>query len=910
MLSAPDFKNRERLVSTSKLGFGTAVAIALMLLLNVGSVQGQALTVQKNDCIIILGNTFAERQHLFGYFETFLHSRFPDHQLRVRNMGWSADEVDKMIRPLGFPKLLDELQEHEVDLIFLCFGMNESFGGLTRVDHYKDKLKKFVKELQGYRFNGRSAPRIVLVSPIAYERLNDALAESSDHNRNLNLYSNAMAQVAQQENTFYLDLFSPTLQWMAEHNKRKLTFNGIHLSEYGDRVVSQMMAQGLGLIDLDVALPESGGETAETFRRMIYEKNYQFFNWWHPANASYIHGRRNRTPGAKHLTSERKQRQLLIENLDQRIWSMAKPKPSDVWRSEPVDGKPIWFPTPSDRRIGGVEKEPQMSVNRDGDGSTHLRSPAEQLKHFVVPDGYQVNLFASEVNFPIANPMAIQFDARGRLWVANSPTWPHSLPGIQPNDSIVILEDTDRDGVADKHSVFLDKMNLIHGFSLVADGAYVAQTPNLILARDTDGDNKADWLRVALQGFGAEDAEHSMNNFRWSPGGSLFFTQGIFFHTQVETPNGPRRVRDAAVFRYQPHDQQLGVYVSHHFYNPYGNLFGRWGRGIVLDASAGHYYPMDVLSANFNYPKRKEEMTDHLSFAPGGSIAAGCDWLSSRHFPPGVQGRFLVNHCEGDVGTHWYTLSNEGTLYKAKRNEPPLLTSSDRTFRPVAMSIGPDGAVYIVDFYSDIFENVNFSKRHPGRDHCHGRIWRITHKSRPLLEPPKIVDQPVPKLLNLLKAHEYMTRELARRELQQRGRENVVPHLKKWIETLDPSEADYEHHLVEALWVCQGLDAIDVDLLTRLLNAKQAGARIAATHVLRFWQDRIDGSIDLLAKRINDPDPRVRLQAVLACGFSKSPNAMENALGAAEYELDPGLKHALNQTMDYFEELEKRKKNQ
>ena len=903
-------------MQSRRFGLGRETALALtLLLLSEGSIQAEALAVQKNDCIIILGNTFAERLHLFGYFETFLHSRFPDHHLRVRNMGWSADEVDKMIRPKGFPKLLDELAEHEADLIFLCFGMNESFGGPAGVEHFEHELGKIVKDLLGHQFNGQSAPRIVLVSPIAHERVAGdlpngvVLPNDAKHKENLRLYSKTMAQVARRHEVAYVDLFSPTSKWAADQADRKLTFNGIHLSEYGDWVVSQMMAHSLGLIDEADARAESGGELAEQFRRFVYEKNYHYFQWWHPPDASYIHGRRNDTPGAKHLVSERKQRRLLIADYDQKIWEMAKPKPSEVWRRRPVDGRPVWFPTPSDRRIPGVEKQAQLSVKSDGDGDTRIRSAAEQAKLFKLPDGYQVNLFASEIRFPIANPMSIQFDARGRLWVANTPTWPHSLPGKQPKDSVVILEDTDRDGVADKHSVFLDKMNLIHGFGLAGDGAYVAQTPNLILARDTDGDNKADWFRNVLHGFGAEDAEHAMNNFRWSPGGAIFFTQGVFYHTQVETPYGPSRVRDAAVFRYQPYEQRLGVYVSHHFWNPYGNLFGRWGRGIVLDASAGQYYPMDVLSANFVYPKRKER-TDHLSFAPGGSIAAGCDWLNTGHFPADVQGRFLVNHCEGDVGTHWYTLSPDGTLYKAKRHKPSLLTSTDRTFRPIAMTIGPDGAVYIADFYSHIFENVNFSKRHPGRDHSHGRIWRITCKNRPLLEAPRIVDRPLPELLNLLKAHEPTTREFARRELQQRGREAVTAHLDNWIATIEPAEADYEHHLVEALWVRQGLNTIDVDLLERLLDSKQPGARIAATHVLRFWQHRIDGSIDLLRKRINDPDPRVRLQAVLACGFSKSTKAMETALGAADHKMDPGLKHALDQTMEYFEQMEKRKDGQ
>ena len=146
--------------------------------------------------------------------------------------------------------------------------------------------------------------------------------------------------------------------------------------------------------------------------------------------------------------------------------------------------------------------------------------------------------------------------------------------------------------MADRHTVFLDHLNLLHGFSFGEGGVLLAQAPNLVLARDTDNDGQSDWVRVLLHGFGAEDAEHAMNNFRWSPGGSLYFTQGIFYNTQVETPYGPSRVRDAAVFRYRPGRHQFSVYVSHSFWNPFGNLFDRWGGGIMLDASAGQYYPV------------------------------------------------------------------------------------------------------------------------------------------------------------------------------------------------------------------------------------------------------------------------------------------------------------------------------
>ena len=106
------------------------------------------LTVQKGDSIVIIGNTFAERMQLYGYFETFLHCRFPGHRLRVRNMGWSADEVDLRIRPKGFPDLFEELKEQRADLLFLCFGFNESFAGAAGVDRYDEALRRFLQQLQ------------------------------------------------------------------------------------------------------------------------------------------------------------------------------------------------------------------------------------------------------------------------------------------------------------------------------------------------------------------------------------------------------------------------------------------------------------------------------------------------------------------------------------------------------------------------------------------------------------------------------------------------------------------------------------------------------------------------------------------------------------------------------------------
>jgi len=870
--------------------------VITLSLIAVGCQKPEPYEIRPNDRIVFLGNTFAERMGLFGYFESFLYSKFPNHQLTIRNLGWSADEITILPRPLGFGDLHQQLSDQEADVIFAFFGFNESFKGPKGLDRFQQDLEAFLQSLESNSYNGESAPRIVLVSPIAHEARNSNADFVEIRNTQLRIYSETMKSVAERKGVRFVDLFSPTLAWQPTDGIEALTINGIHLSEYGDWAVSQMLAAALGLVRTIPPPQSEANDNSESFRRLIYEKNYNFFIRWRGPNAEYIHGERKQFPGADRLPEEMQVYDSLIVDYDERIWRAEKPSPNEIWSSLPAS-TPIWFPTP-----GWSPPDDEAYPETETWGGPPLLSEEDALRSFTLAPGYSINLFASEKNFPIANPMALAFDNEGRLWVANTPTWPQPIPGRQPDDSVVILEDVDKDGRADKHTIFIDNLNMIHGFALGNGGAYISQAPNLIFVADTNRDDLADKFEVVLHGFGTEDIEHAINNFKWGPDGALYFMEGIFFHTQVESPLGPRRVYDAGAFRYKPSTDQFDVTLSHRFWNPWGQVFDQWGQNIMLDASAGDYYFTSSLTSNYIYPKEKgrRESEEPLSFAPDNiGPSGGMDLVDSPHFPEQAQGRLLSHQFVGFAGTRWYDIRENGTTYEVNMVQPDLLRSSDPYFRPIAMEYGPDGALYVIDFYSPTFENMSYPKRLESRDHTHGRIWRITYDELPVDTQPPIEGAPVDSLLDWLDDESAYTRNLVRKSLQERDAETVIPALQQWVnnQSIDPID---ERVLLEALWISAGVDSLNENLLERLLHAKEPHVRAAAIRLLRYYPALLQEMDDHLAKLAKDPHIRVRLEAVLAAGFSDSPFARQWVESASQLSVDVGIHHAIDETMRYI----------
>jgi glucose/arabinose dehydrogenase len=840
--------------------------------------EAPKLELHKGDRILIIGNTLAERMQHFGHFEVLLHSRFPELELVVHNLGWSADELTLRPRSHGFQDHGHTLRDEKPDVVIAAFGFNESFGGPEGLAKFKKDLDTFIAETTSTKYNGKSAPRLVLLSPIAHEDLKDPhVTDGKKNNANITLYADAMAEAARAHKVVFVDLLAPSRALMKWGDK-PLTINGIHLNDGGYRQLAPV---------LDEALfgPRPAGVKADLTRLLaeVQEKNLQFWYDYRAINGCYIYGGRKAPFGIVNFPAEFAKLRKMVAKREGRIWAVA--------RGEAVP-----------EAIDDSDTGELVRVDSNVKAPVHLSSPEESRKTFTLPEGYEVNLFASEVEFPdLKKPVQMAFDAKGRLWVTTMPSYPMYLPGRPVNDKILVFEDADGDGKADKQTVFADGLHVPTGIELGDGGVYVSQQPNLMFLKDTDGDGKADVRKLIMHGFDTADSHHAMHAYTWDPGGALYWQEGTFHHTQVETPYGPQRVKEAGVFRFEPKSRKFEVFVSYPFANPWGHYFDRWGQNLVADASGGANYYGTAFSGQVIYPEKHGHLREFLvkQWRP----TCGCELVSSRNFPDDTQGDYLLNNNIGFQGILRYRMHEDGSGFKADPVEP-LLRSSDPNFRPVDLEFGPDGALYVVDWFNPLIGHMQHSLRDPKRDVEHGRIWRITYKKRPLVEKAKIAGASVPELLDLLKAYEDRTRYRARRELRERPAAEVLSALARWVGGLSPSEPDYWHHMLEALWLHQSLDDVDPALLKQLLTCPEPRARAAATRVLCYWRDRVDQPLELLRTQVNDKHPRVRLEAVRALSFFDGKDAakaqevaMESLLESQDYYLEYTLNET-NKTLD------------
>jgi putative heme-binding domain-containing protein len=880
-----------------------------------------ALTLLPGDHVCIIGNTLADRMQHDGWLETVLQSRFPRHQLVIRNLGFSGDEVAgytdrpdrfsrlrsmdfgtadqwlagsapvpqprKLTNPDAVPANRFERTDTRADVIFAFFGYNESFAGPAGLDKFKKDFDNFIKHTLSKHYNGKSAPRLVLFSPIAHEPPKGRdLPDGRANNERIELYTAAMAEVAKANRVPFVDLFTP-IRALYANTSQPLTLNGVHLTEDGNRELARVIDRALFR---DGTEPSRDPSALEKLRQAVLDKNLHWYNRYRAVDGYSTFGERaflkftNGQSNYEVVQRELEVLDVMTANRDKRIWAVAQG---------------------GDLKVDDGNTPPFIPVvtNKPGPlpGGKHLfLDPEEAIKQMTVAKGMQVNLFASEKEFPeLANPVQMSWDPHGRLWVAVWPTYPHWRPKEEMNDKLLVLEDTDGDGKADKMTVFADHLHNPTGFELYNGGVLVAQAPGIVFLKDTDGDGKADVRVRVLDGLDTADTHHTANSFALDPGGALYFQEGTFHHTQVETPYGPPlRNANAGVYRYEPRSQKFEAYVTFSFANPHGHVWDRWGQDIITDGTGANPYHGALFSGYLDFPAKHGRPPQ--VYQQRTRPCPGIEILSSRHFPPANQGHLLVGNVIGFQGILQYKIEDQGSSLAGTEAEP-ILSSTDPNFRPSDMKIGPDGAIYFLDWHNPIIGHMQHNLRDPSRDREHGRIYRVTYEGRPLLKPVKIAGEPIEKLLDLLKEPEDRVRYRVRIELGGRDSDRVVAAAKKWAAGLDRTDPEYEHHKLEALWVHQYHDVVDVDLLKDRLASPDFRARAAATRVLCYWRDRVPDALGQLRVLAADPHPRVRLEAVRAASFFPVPEAVEVPLIAAEHPTDVYLDFVRGETMKALE---------
>lgn len=533
----------------------------------------------------------------------------------------------------------------------------------------------------------------------------------------------------------------------------------------------------------------------------------------------------------------------------------------------PRAGKSYDFPIYTNKPAGR-----QMS-GQHAPATTPALPPVEAQKKFKVPAGFEVRLFAAEPE--VVNPVAMTWDDRGRLWVVELYEYPlGAKPGEKPRDRIKILEDSDADGSADKVTVFADGLNLATGLLLGDGGAYVGQAPHLLFLQDLDGDDRADKKEILLTGFGLEDRHELLNGFAWGPDGALYMTHGVFTFANVVDPSNPSAPAvhmNAALARFHPRSKRFEVYADGTS-NPWGVDFDRYGNAYVSACVIDHFFH---LAPGGSYVRQSGVPTNPYVYQLLPSIVdhkhhmaayAGVNIYQGNQFPAEWKGHAMMGNIHQSALNH-DRLEPNGSSFKASAADD-FLAANDGWFRPVSTQTGPDGALWIMDWYDKYpcYQNANADPE--GVDREHGRIWRVVHTgstpgapvpSRPSKDM-NLARLGAAELVALLDHPNIWQRRAAQRLLREKKDASIQPALVKLA-----AEGRVLESRLFAFWTLHSANLLDESILDRFASDPEPA--------MRSWAARLTGERGLgnaeassrLRKLAEDADPNVRFSVAVAC---------------------------------------------
>ena len=845
--------------------------------------------LRDGDRVLFIGDTFFEREVDYGHIESRLTASFPDRNVTFRNLAWAGDT------PMGRARASFDWNKSKEDWLkrvkeqvalvkptvaFLSYGMTAALdGGEAGVPKFKaemDKLMDAIEEVSGQKV------RFVLLGPIAHELWEP---EAKEQNRILRLYEEATRELAATRQAHFVDFMSAWPELLLPEGPKfyhMRTDDSIHLNPLGQNMIAITIQAWLHIPFLDQGPAESNpsteAERAQTrrwlaaqnqadspvqiLRSAIRKKNELFFHRWRPANWTYLLGFRN---------GEQGQNAVELPKFDPLIaeWEARIAKLRDLKHQDPA-----------------TVKEVQALLADKPNEHRDLNFKEQPVPIFVVADGFEVSLWAE--NPLLYKPIQMNWDAQGRLWVASSRVYPQIRPGQDAEDAVIVLEDTNGDGKAEASTVFADGLLIPTG--VLPDnqgGCYVAASHQLLHFADTNADGKADVKKIVMSSFGTEDTHHNLHTLRWGYDGHLYMNQSIYTHTHVETPHGVARLNSAGIWRFDPATWRMEIFTKGAC-NPWGHHWDQYGNDFFTDGAGGKgvYHAMEG-ATYFTYSDMRREAD---SATPGNwPKFASLELIRSPQFPDDWQGDAIT--C--DFRAHRvvrFKLSEAGSTFAGKEM-PDLLRSTNVTFRPIDLRMGPDGALYVADWSNPIIQHGEVDFRDPRRDHEHGRIWRVTAKGRPVLQKQDLERLSTEDLLDRTLSKNGWEQEQARRvaalKLRPEAGDKPSNEIRDWAAKQKDSRA-----ILEALCMNESLGTFDDAILETTLTSAEAKIRAAGARYLAN-NASLPNSINRLAKLVSDNSPRVRVEALRALAKIPAAQSAELALGVLNQPMDPTLDYAV-----------------
>ena len=513
-------------------------------------------------------------------------------------------------------------------------------------------------------------------------------------------------------------------------------------------------------------------------------------------------------------------------------------------------------------------------------------TPQEAIAKMRVPEGFSVELVASEPQ--IVNPVAMTFDERGRIWITESLEYPRREAG-PGQDRVKVLEDTDGDGKADKFTVFAEGLNIPSGIAVGGGGVWVANAPDILFMQDTDGDGKADLREVVVTGFGRDDTHELPNSLTWGPDGWLYGLNGVFNRSAVEY-RGRTYDFTCALFRIHPRTRDFEIFAQGTS-NPWGVAFDGEGSAFVSACVIDHLWHLTETGYYHRqggpYPPFTWKLDSIVKHKHQQAAYCGIHYFDSDAYPAEFREKLYMGNIHGNC-INSDTLARDGSSYFATPNDD-FLTANDAWFMPVVQKTGPDGCLFVLDWY-DRYHCYQDANRDPkGIDRLKGRLYRVRYDATPRAEPFDLSHATDEQLIERLASPNLFIRDLAQRLLWESNEPSTRVKLQDFVfDDGRPRKAR-----MHALWALIGCGPLDLEFHAKLLGHRDTGIRAWGVRAAGNQHEVAADLRDHVVALAGDESRDVQLQLAIAArkleGVDAMPLLLDVLSGCGDDKLIPHI---------------------